>query len=341
MGLHKIRMTNNPYSISTLVVLAVCLLVRIGVTADVGEIVVEYEKYKTVDFLGVDQGTVKSEKVSDRVQRVVIEVADQQRRTVTLTARGYTQMRLLDLRSHKRLRATSDRIRLSLPPDGIGWYLLYSPRPDLLLRDFKPQSLLNVPGHLPRRAKYPVVDVHVHVARQRGKLEDRIRVMDETNVAIAIDSPMAIAGLTTADSFVQFESKSPLRFLTFATIDFTRRYEPGFARQAIRILREDAERIGVVGIGETHDKGSGLFATAGKPQRGQPVYIDDSRVMPIWKAAAELRLPILIHVGDPVEYYQPIDSSNDEFIKATRSPWFYLGDLSVESADQVRSTPLR
>ena len=40
--------------------------------------------------------------------------------------------------------------------------------PGLLLRDFKPRSMLKVPAHEVERAAFPAVDVHNHVNDARG-----------------------------------------------------------------------------------------------------------------------------------------------------------------------------
>ena len=296
-----------------------------------------YANYRPVAFLNVDHGSVKAEKVNARLDRIVIEVGPNQARTVTLIARGYRHIRLYDLRSNRRFRANRDRVTLRLPDDGIGWFVLYAPAPAISIYDFQPAPLVNVQAQNPERAKYPVVDVHAHLRRQDASVEERIAVMDATSVAVVVESPMANAGLATGDSYNQFERHQPERFATFATIDFTNRHHADFAQQAIRTLRDDLRQFGVVGIGETHDKGSGLFGFAARPDSRPAIHIDDPRIMPIWHAAADLNLPVLFHVADPVEFYAPIDERNEAIVGVTNSPWYYLRGLPVQSADQMRS----
>jgi hypothetical protein len=64
-------------------------------------------------------------------------------------------------------------------------------RKTLLLKDFKPVSMLHTPVHEVERAKYYVIDVHNHVNDARGTEEHRppqrvIQVMDNTNVKTVV-----------------------------------------------------------------------------------------------------------------------------------------------------------
>ncbi len=43
------------------------------------------------------------------------------------------------------------------------------------------------------------------------------------------------------------------------------------------------------------------------------VQVDDPRLDPLWETAAELRLPVLIHVADPVAFFWPVDGQNERW----------------------------
>jgi len=57
-------------------------------------------------------------------------------------------------------------------------------------------------------------------------------------------------------------------------------------------------------------KGLGLHV---KDHQGNLVDIDDPRLAPVWETAGELGLPVLIHVADPVAFFDPIDESNERW----------------------------
>jgi len=41
------------------------------------------------------------------------------------------------------------------------------------------------------------------------------------------------------------------------------------------------------------------------------VSVDDKRLEPIWQTAAELNLPVMIHVADPPPFFDPVDETNE------------------------------
>ncbi len=71
--------------------------------------------------------------------------------------------------------------------------------------------------------------------------------------------------------------------------------------------------LGAKGIGEIHDKGQGLRSGKSATQGLRP---DDPRVDAIWEKAAELRMPVSLHVADPIWMYQPMDKHNDGLMNA-------------------------
>jgi predicted TIM-barrel fold metal-dependent hydrolase len=74
----------------------------------------------------------------------------------------------------------------------------------------------------------------------------------------------------------------------------------------------------VVTLGERD--GSGLF----RPARGLP--IDDPRLGVIWETAAELGMPVLVHIGDPRAFFRPVDARNERYEELVQHPeWQYAG----------------
>ncbi len=64
-------------------------------------------------------------------------------------------------------------------------------------------------------------------------------------------------------------------------------------------------------------KGFGLHV---KDQNGQLVKVDDPRLNPIWETAGELGLPVLVHVADPVAFFDPIDETNERWEEIGQHP---------------------
>ena len=50
-----------------------------------------------------------------------------------------------------------------------------------------------------------------------------------------------------------------------------------------------------------------------RDQNDQLVDINDKRLDLIWQTAAELQWPVMIHVGDPAAFFEPMDNKNERW----------------------------
>jgi len=57
-----------------------------------------------------------------------------------------------------------------------------------------------------------------------------------------------------------------------------------------------------------------------RDQQGQLVAVNDKRLSPIWHTAGELNIPVLVHVADPLSYFQPVDRFNERYIELRQHP---------------------
>ena len=182
----------------------------------------------------------------------------------------------------------------------------------LLLKDYKPQSIFNVPKTEVLKAKYAAIDMHMHAPRGGGNQEaialEILKNMDATGVQ------KTILFCGTGNQFDQYAAvygKYPDRFELWCGIDFTGFDKPGFGPGAIAEL-ERCVKKGAKGVGEISDKGRGFARQA----TGQQLHWDDPRMDPIFEKIAELKLPINCHTGDPKWMYEPMDEKNDLLFEA-------------------------
>lgn len=188
-----------------------------------------------------------------------------------------------------------------------------TPAETLLLKDYRPVSLYKVPVTKIERAKYPIIDMHSH---PYAKTDDEIRAwlknMDAANVEKTL-----ILTMTTGSEFDAIHAKYagyPDRFEVWCGLDFSEYLDkqPGFPSNAIQEL-ERCHRAGAKGIGEIHDKGQGLHS--GK-SNAPGLHPDDGSMDALWEKAAELRMPVSLHVADPIWMYEPMDKHNDGLMNA-------------------------
>lgn len=181
----------------------------------------------------------------------------------------------------------------------------------ILLKDYRPQSIFKVPVTQINKAKFPIIDMHSHpYPKSEAEIATWLKNMDEVNVEKTL-----ILTMTTGKEFdginAQY-SKYPDRFEVWCGLNFTGYKTPAFTTTAVKELQR-CHDAGAKGVGEIHDKGQGL--RSGK-STAPGIHPDDPRVDAIWEKAAELHMPISLHVADPIWMYQPMDIHNDGLMNA-------------------------
>jgi len=190
------------------------------------------------------------------------------------------------------------------------------PAPSIL--DYRPRSTLIAPAHPVPRAKFPVIDFHGHPQGLLGSSEalERLgRSLDSINVRLMI-AANNISGeaLRTTLAVINATPSMKDRVRVLTGIDF-RNVGPGWAERAVAQLEADIA-AGAVGVGEV---GKG-FGQSIRKADGTRLALDDRDLTPVWEAAARLRIPVFIHTGDPPEFYQPFDYSNERWLELALFP---------------------
>ena len=186
------------------------------------------------------------------------------------------------------------------------------PSPEtLLLKDYRPKSIYKIPVTQIDKAKYPIIDMHSHpYAETAEQIDEWVKTMDAVGVQKTV-----ILTMTTGkefDDIYRKYSKYVDRFEMWCGLDLSGYNKPGFGPAAVKEL-ERCQQIGARGVGEIHDKGSGLVS--GKSQ-APGMHPDDPRMDALWERCGELGMPISLHVADPIWMYQRMDKTNDGLMNA-------------------------
>jgi predicted TIM-barrel fold metal-dependent hydrolase len=197
---------------------------------------------------------------------------------------------------------------------------------DLLLRDYRPVPRLVVKRTEVKRPKYPVIDAHNHLGAVFGggwidrPVRELLEVMDESGVECLVDLDGGW-GETILDRHLDhFKESCPERFIHFGGVDWGRWEEQGdgFGEWAAARLRKQVRR-GAQGLKVW--KGLGLHIIN---HRGELARVNDPRLGPIWATAGELGIPVLIHVADPVAFFDPLDGTNERWEELKSFPdWHF------------------
>ena len=153
---------------------------------------------------------------------------------------------------------------------------------------------------MPPRRK--IIDAHTHVVPAKAELA--VEIMD----AVGIDAVVVCEWFNgfgdSLDEHLATFAKFPGRFIVFGNIDFTRIDEPDFGDSAAAELRRGVA-AGMRGL-----KVFKLLGMGHKDASGERLGVDDERLDPVWAAAGELGVPVLIHTADPQWFWEPIDEAN-------------------------------
>ncbi len=185
----------------------------------------------------------------------------------------------------------------------------------MLLSEFFPQSKLVTPVTKIDKPCCKVVDTHNHLGEEFGggwinrPVNELLDQLDEVGIVHYIDLDGGWGEEILARHLDHFKAAAPDRFSVFGGVDFNAWAEKGdgFGEWAARRLRAQAER-GAEGLKVW--KSLGLKV---KDQNGMLVRVDDPRLDPLWQTAGELGFPVVIHVADPVAFFDPVDGTNERW----------------------------
>lgn len=206
----------------------------------------------------------------------------------------------------------------------------------LLLSEFKPESKLRRPAHVPERARFPVIDAHNHLF-EPVPADRLVRVMDEVGVRAfvnltantrmeLVDNCYTIHRCEIDEYMRGYVRAHPGRFAGFTMSgfakwgDFVLFEDDDFVDRTVADLESDVSR-GALGLKVTKELGLRF-----RDRDGAMVAVDDRRLFPIWERAGRLGVPVLIHVSDPVAFFDPIDEKNEHYPTLVEFPdWSFHG----------------
>jgi len=203
--------------------------------------------------------------------------------------------------------------------------------PTMSFEEYEPRSMLVVPGHPVTAAKYPFIDVHNHQNNMAPEnLQKLAADMDKLNMAVMVNlSGRGFKRTQNPDGTTTFglndsaylkkavenaNATASGRFIVFTNVDFNGIGGPGWTEKAVQELELDIKN-GARGLKIYKSLGMDVKDTS-----GQRVPVDDPRLDPIWAKCGELKIPVLIHTGDPASFWLPQDKNNERWLELKQFP---------------------
>lgn len=192
----------------------------------------------------------------------------------------------------------------------------------MLLENFRPKSKLVTKTTLVPLPRFPVIDAHNHLGAQFGggwdarPVSELLDVLDSVHVTHYVDLDGGWGEEILNRHLDHFKAGAPDRFQVFGGVEWSRWADLGdaFPDWAAGRLEVQKQR-GAQGLKIW--KPLGLHV---RDHKGILVNVDDPRLDPIWLAAGELHLPVLVHIADPVAFFDPIDGSNERWEEIGANP---------------------
>ncbi|MCC6315471.1 MAG: amidohydrolase family protein [Thermomicrobiales bacterium] len=208
---------------------------------------------------------------------------------------------------------------------------------EITLREYAPRPMLTVPAHEIDRPRFDVIDAHNHLGGgvfgdsdyfHRWPVEQLLALMDSVSVRMIFDLDGGW-GERLRSEIAHYQEPHPDRFAVFAGLDYDNfASDPNFGETEARRLRDSVAQ-GARGLKAWKVLGLRLRDT-----QGRLIPIDDERLGPLWETAGELDVPVLIHIADPVAFFEPLDRFNERWEELQENPdWHFYpirpkGDLN-------------
>jgi predicted TIM-barrel fold metal-dependent hydrolase len=202
---------------------------------------------------------------------------------------------------------------------------------DLPLRRYRPRPRVVLPEHHVERARFPAVDAHTHLGRwlsgwigREGEwvvpdVGELLDLMEARNVRAMVNLDGRWGDELLAN-LERYDHAHPGRFATFCHVDWSLLAGPDGPERLAGSLAASVA-AGAVGLKVWKDLGLEVHDGA-----GELVLPDDSRLAPLWTAAAQLGIPIWIHTADPVAFFDPVDERNEKLELLLHRPDWSFAD---------------
>lgn len=207
----------------------------------------------------------------------------------------------------------------------------------MFLHDFQPRTRLRMKETEVLKPRFPIIDAHNHLGATFGggwdqrPVTELVDVLDAADVRVLVDLDGGWGETILNAHLDHFKVAAPERFRIFGGVDWSAWPEHGerFGEWAADRLRLQAAR-GAEGL-----KIWKPFGLHVRDQHNSLVTVDDVRLDPLWQTAAELKLPVLIHVADPVAFFDPLDRFNERWEELHAHPDWQFPSPPFPSFDAI------
>src|SRR5689334_22188708 len=198
-----------------------------------------------------------------------------------------------------------------------------------------PKALMKFPRTNITRAKFPVVDFHLHGRSLATDADYRkmVALMDSTGIAVIsnMDGGYGKAfdqNLATGEPYRD-------RVLQFARLNYEGINDPGWSAKATAEL-ERCFRAGAHGLKIAKELGLTF-----RNRDGSYIQADDKRFDSIWELCARYNKPVMIHLSDSYGRFLPIGPENERYEaglwrSSPEGNYYQTGHPTMDRSEEAR-----
>lgn len=164
----------------------------------------------------------------------------------------------------------------------------------------------------------PIIDAHAHLSYGAQALIQRTMEQNGIRYMVNLSGGAPGRGLEGAVELAKALDGKILNFYTPDWLDFE---SPDWAVLQASNLDVAVRAYGYRGLKISKHLGLGL-----RWKSGVLVDVDDPHLDPLWERAGVLGVPVAIHVGDPVAFFEPLGLQNERWDELSVHPeWSFAG----------------
>lgn len=163
----------------------------------------------------------------------------------------------------------------------------------------------------------PKIDFHAHYRAERDYL---IPLLDSFNlqpVLVDVGRVDTERWNQARAGMIENYKKHPNRYFFCSAFTANGIDDPDYAEKVIEHLKTDLSQ------GAAMVKVWKNFGMVSKDNSGAFVHIDDPRIQPVWDFLTEQGIPVLAHIGEPLQAWRPLEDDNPHAGYYRRNPQYH------------------
>ena len=167
------------------------------------------------------------------------------------------------------------------------------------------------------QADFAKIDLHSHYRSDRVFLQPLLEHWNMKTVLVEVSKDDSTGQHSYWNEIQSHRDRYPQRFYLCGGFNGHGIDDPLFVERTIQELQTQIDQ-GAVMIKVWKN-----FGMVDKDSSGKYIQIDDPRLQPVWDFLAEQNLPVLAHIGEPLQAWRPLQEGNPHYNYYSNNPQYH------------------